>query len=126
MQQKILLVDDNEDLLKITGLILKSQGYEVHTAGTVEEATLLIDLNKPALILLDVCICQEDGLLFCNQLKHDAATHNIKVILMSGYDYDKKDWNGADDFLYKPFDFATLTEKVATHLAPASLTARSA
>jgi len=126
MHAPILLVDDNEDLVKITGLILKAQGYPVWTASTVEEATNLIKTQKPALILLDVCICQEDGLQFCDQLKHDAATLDIKVILMSGYEYSKEEWNGADDFLYKPFDFNTLTEKVAAQLATTPLTARSA
>ncbi len=126
MHQKILLVDDNEDLVKITGLILKTQGYEIVTAGTVNEAREKIALHHPALILLDVCICHEDGLLFCNQLKHDAATLDISIILMSGYEYDPKDWNGADDFLYKPFDFNTLTEKVKQNLTVKSITARSA
>ena len=126
MHPKILLVDDNEDLVKITGLILKSEGYQVFSAGTVEGASQLIEAEKPALILLDVCICQEDGLLFCNQLKHNADTLDIKVILMSGYDYSKADWNGADDFLYKPFDFNTLTRKVAAQLSVTPITARSA
>ena len=126
MHPKILLVDDNEDLVKITGIILKSEGYEVFDAGTVAEATHLIASQKPALILLDVCICQEDGLLFCNYLKHNAATNDIKVILMSGNDYSQKDWNGADDFLYKPFDFNTLTNKVAAQLSVTHISARSA
>ena len=116
MHSKILLVDDNEDLVKITGIILKSEGYQVFDAGTVEEATHLIATQKPSLILLDVCICQEDGLLFCNYLKDNAATNDIKVILMSGHEYSQKDWNGADDFLLKPFDFNALIQKVEQQL----------
>lgn len=116
MQNKILLVDDNEDLLKITELILKSQGYQIQIATTVQEAQLKIALDKPELMLLDVCICEEDGLQFCEQLKRDAATLNIKVILMSGYDFAKAEWHGADDFLLKPFDFNALTDKVAYHM----------
>lgn len=112
MKNKILLVDDNDDLLQITGLILKSQGYQTISASNVHLAESLIEREHPHLILLDVCICEESGLLFCNRLKQSAATKGIRIILMSGNDYNQSDWNGADDFLLKPFDFNLLTQKV--------------
>ena len=116
MKNKILLVDDNADLLQITGLILKSQGYEIFSALSVQLAEHYIQTETPQLMLLDVCICEENGLLFCNRLKQNAATKGIRIILMSGNDYSEQDWNGADDFLLKPFDFNALIQKVEQQL----------
>src|SRR5690349_3256436 len=103
METKILLVDDNEDLLKISQLILKSQGYDTDIASTIEDAEQKIIQQLPSLLLLDVNICNEDGRAFCSRLKQQTETQNIKVVLMSGYDYSEAEWNGADDFLQKPF-----------------------
>jgi DNA-binding response OmpR family regulator len=67
-------------------------------------------------------VCEkEDGRLYCQQLKEEAATKDIRIILMSGNEYDGHELNGADDFLQKPFDFTMLTEKVAQQLAPVSV-----
>lgn len=112
MKNTILLVDDNDDLLQIASLILKSQGYQTLSANNVRHAEHLIETEHPVVMLLDVCICEESGLLFCNRLKQNAATKGIKIILMSGNDYGQNDWNGADDFLLKPFDFTNLIQKV--------------
>ncbi|HUQ96517.1 MAG TPA: response regulator [Chitinophagaceae bacterium] len=120
MKPKILLVDDNEDLLKITQIILKAQGYETFLASTIQEAGYKIKIHQPALILLDVCICeQDDGRMYCHQLKEEAATKNIRIILMSGNEYDGSELCDADAFLQKPFDFTELTEKVVLQLAAA-------
>lgn len=69
MQKRILLVDDNEDLLLITQVILKSQGYMVDLAKTIGEAETAMAGGFPALILLDVNLCGEDGAAFCRELK---------------------------------------------------------
>jgi two-component system alkaline phosphatase synthesis response regulator PhoP len=119
MGTKILLVDDNEDLLKITQIILKAQGYDIFLATTIEEAARKIRIHQPALLLLDVSVCEkEDGRMYCQQLKEEAATKDIRIIMMSGNEYDGHELNGADDFLQKPFDFTMLTEKVAQQLSP--------
>ena len=123
MSTRILLVDDNEDLLKITELILKSQGHEITIATTFDDAEQQISLQHPQLMLLDVHVNDEDGLLFCKKLKQDPLTANLRIILMSGDDYAIEERNGADDFLSKPFDFNTLIEKVAQQLAGAEQTA---
>lgn len=113
MKKKILLVDDNTDLLLITQVILKGQGFEVALATTVDEGKTAIATAVPSLILMDVNLCGEDGSAFCKELKTDPDTREIKVILMSGDD-DKRLIDGAesDDFLPKPFDFNELIAKV--------------
>ena len=117
MNFKILLVDDNADLLKITQIILKAQGYETVLATSIEEAARKIKIHQPALMLLDMCICtQDDGRDYCHQLKEEAATRGIRIMLMSGNEYDSTALSDADDFLQKPFDYTELTEKVARQL----------
>ena len=119
MSQRILLVDDNLDLIKIVQIILKGQGYETFLATTIEEAVTKIKVHQPALILLDVFICDEDGREFCSRLKAAKETGHIKIIMMSGDDDNLgfMAWNGADDFLSKPFDFSELVTKVQKQLA---------
>lgn len=118
MKKQILVVDDNEDLLLVVNVVLKAQGYQVELAHSVQEAQQLIHTQAPDLILLDVFVCDEDGREFCKQLKAEATTRNIKVILMSG-DEDNSTAAGdlADDFLAKPFDFNELVVKIGKLLA---------
>ena len=118
MNTKILVVDDNEDLLQITQIILKAQGHAVFTASTIEDAGRKLKIHQPALLLLDVSVCDhDDGRLYCQQLKEEAATKGIRIILMSGNEYDRAELGLADDFLLKPFDFTELTEKVSAQLS---------
>ena len=117
MNPKILLVDDNQDLLLITQIILKGQGYDTFLATSIEEAERKIKIHQPSLLLLDVCMGDGDGRDFCRQLKTATATNNIHVILMSGDDCKlEKDCMG-DDFLAKPFDFNELVTKVQQQTA---------
>jgi len=113
-EKKILLLDDNKDLLLIVQIILKAQGYEVVQSSCVDEASQKIKIHRPSLILMDVFIREEDGREFCSLLKKDSDTGNIKVIMMSGIesDNDLLYTIGADDFIQKPFDYNELIDKV--------------
>ncbi len=117
--QKILLLDDNKDLLQIVQIILKGQGYETVLAYCIEEAAQKIKIHKPALILMDVFISDEDGREFCNKLKSNEETSNIRVIMMSGYDntLGLMTWVGADDFMQKPFDYNDLLTRVQIQMS---------
>ena len=112
--QKILLVDDNKDLLQIVQIILKGQGYETILASCIDEACTKIRIYKPVLILMDVFISDEDGREFCCQLKNNNETRDIRVIMMSGFDNNlgMMGWIGADDFMQKPFDYNDLVGRV--------------
>lgn len=113
-EKKILLLDDNKDLLLIMQIILKGQGYDVVQACCVEEAAQKIKIHRPSLILMDVFIKEQDGREFCSQLKREADTSHIKVVMMSGIESDNESLYmiGADDFIQKPFDYNDLLEKV--------------
>lgn len=112
MHPKILLVDDNTDLLQITAIILKGQGYLTVSATTLADAAQKIRIHQPPLILLDVNVCDENGMDFCRLLKNEKATSDIRIILMSGDELKKSCCPEADDFLAKPFDVGLLIDKV--------------
>lgn len=113
-EKKILLLDDNKDLLLIVQIILKSQGYEVVQSACVVEALQKIKIHQPLLILMDVFIKEEDGRELCSQLKNDPESSHIKIILMSGIETENANLHfiGADDFIPKPFDYDDLLERV--------------
>lgn len=113
-ERKILLVDDNPDLLQILQIILKGHGYQTVTAGGVDEAVAKIRIHNPCLILLDVCLADQDGREFCQMLKLNPETEHIRVILMSGLDESLglKDNIYGDDFMQKPFDYNDLISRV--------------
>lgn len=117
--KKILLLDDNRDLLQIVQIILKGQGYETILASSVEEAILKIRIHKPVLILMDVCLSDKDGYTFCNQLKHDPDTNQTRIIMMSGEDCNPAmvRYSHADDFMQKPFDYNDLIGRVQQHFS---------
>ena len=113
-ERKILLLDDNKDLLLIVQIILKGQGYTVVQACCIEEALQKIKIHQPSLIMMDVFIKEEDGRELCSQLKADPSTSHIKIIMMSGIESDNANLQliGADDFMSKPFDYNDLLERV--------------
>ena len=118
-EKKILLLDDNKDLLLIVQIILKGQCYEVVQACCVEEALQKIKIHQPMLILMDVFIKEQDGRELCSQLKNDPATSHIRIILMSGIETENANLQciGADDFMQKPFDYDDLLERVSRQMA---------
>ncbi len=118
---KILLLDDNRDLLQIVQIILKGQGYDTVLASSVEEASLKIRIHRPVLILMDVCLSDQDGYTFCSQLKSDPDTGLIRVIMMSGEDCNPNmiTFSHADDFMQKPFDYNDLVGRVGMHYSVA-------
>jgi DNA-binding response OmpR family regulator len=109
---KILLLDDNRDLLQIIQIILKGQGYDTVLASSIEEARAKIRIHRPCLILMDLFIAEQDGSKFCSELK--STDEGLKVILMSGYDPNASIIQNscADDFMVKPFDYNDLINRV--------------
>jgi DNA-binding response OmpR family regulator len=116
--EKILLLDDNKDLLLILQIILKGQGYETISAASVDEAMQKIKIHTPALILMDVFIYDQDGRELCRQLKMDPSTHNIRIIMMSGCDatLGLMTNTDADDFMQKPFNYDDLLTRIENQM----------
>lgn len=106
-KKKILLVDDEPDLVKVTTYRLKKMGYDVVTGVTGQEALDLIRSEEPDLVLLDLRLPVIDGLEVCKKIKADEKLKGIPIILFTastGSIMDNVKEVGADGYLIKPFD----------------------
>lgn len=112
--KRILLVDDDIDLLMLLERKLQRSGYVIETAASMPEAEYVVSLFRPHLVLLDINVAGDDGRQLCWKIKHSEETRDAKVILMSGYNYTVNGplLFGADDFIAKPFQSEFLVNKV--------------
>lgn len=116
--KRILLVDDDIDLLMLLERKLRKSDYIIESAASMPEAEYVLSLFKPDLVILDINIAGEDGRQLCWKIKHDKSIRDTKVILMSGYNYpiNRQLLFGADDYLAKPFQSEYLCQKVDAFL----------
>ncbi len=114
--KKILVVDDEPDILKVISFRLKKAGYEILTARDGKAALDLIAVNKPDLILLDLRMPVMSGEEVCATLKTSVELKTLPVILLTassgGKIADKAKELKADDYMIKPFEAEVLLEKV--------------
>lgn len=117
--KKILVVDDDLDILEAIQFTLEDAGYEVTTTEKGEYAENLHDTNGglPDVILLDVLLSGKDGRLICQKLKSQEETRHIPIIMMSAHPNAKQSVSavGADDFVAKPFNVDELLAKIAQY-----------
>ena len=107
MNKKILVVDDEPDVLELIEFNLKAAGFEVATAVDGAEALTKARSVQPALILLDVMLPEIDGMQVCKTLKREPATASIPIIMLTAkaaeIDRVLGLELGADDYVTKPF-----------------------
>jgi len=127
MPNKVLVVDDEPDVLTLTKLILEGAGISVITASNGKEALQKAEDEKPNLILLDVVMPGKSGFEVCKILKSQPQTRSIPVIIFTVLNRDVDRTlsveAGADDFLPKPLepeDLLLLVKKVKAHLEKSS------
>ena len=103
-QKRILIIDDDIDLLMLLERRLVKEGYKIEAAASLPEAEDVLPAFKPNLVLLDINVNGEDGRQLCWKLKKENSSKDIKVIIISGYDYSagRAVLFGADDLLPKP------------------------
>ena len=111
---KILLVDDEPDILEFLQVILEEEGYTVATTEKGDYVEKLHDGDLPNLILLDVLLSGKDGREIVKHLKHQEETKHIPVIMFSAHPSAEAPARayGADDFIAKPFDIDVLLAKI--------------
>ena len=116
MAKKILVADDEENIVFLIKRRLIKSGYEVVEANNGVDAVALAKQQRPDLIILDVMMPQMDGLQVCQVLKSDPKYQAIKIILLTARDQQKdKDLGkevGADDYVTKPFEPDELIKRV--------------
>ena len=113
---KILLVDDEPDILEIVGFNLSSEGYQIITAANGVEAVEKAKKHKPHLIILDVMMPEMDGIEACERIRQDSKLNNTIITFLTarGEDYSQVAGfdAGADDYITKPIKPKVLVSKV--------------
>ena len=112
---KILVVDDEQDICEILQYNLETEGFEVVTANSAEEA-MELPLQEFGLILLDVMMGEMSGFQMARRLKNDSSTANIPIIFITALDGEDdmvKGLNiGADDYIAKPLSMKEVKARV--------------
>ena len=115
-RKKILVVDDETDLIMMVQIRLEANGYEVISANDGKEGLDKVKNESPDLVLLDVMMPNMSGYQVCTILKQDARYKRIPIILITGKgqdDFEKVGKRmGADAFITKPFDPPVLLAKI--------------
>ena len=113
---KILLVDDEPDILELLAFNLSNEGYQIFTANNGKEALRVADQQLPHLIILDVMMPIMDGMEACERLRMDKRFQNTIIMFLSarGEDYSQVAAfdSGADDYVTKPIKPRILNSKV--------------
>lgn len=118
---RILIVEDEESLLKLESILLSSRGYLVR--GVTDGAAALKDIaeNRPDLVLLDIMMPGIDGFEVCRRIKGDPSTCSIPVVMLtakkSTTDQVKGAQVGADAYITKPFKAVKIMEVIESLLA---------
>jgi len=113
---KILLVDDEPDILEIVGYNLKNEGYKIYTAKNGIEAIEKAKKHEPHLIILDIMMPEMDGIETCEKIR---ATKGLENVLVTFFTARSEDYSqmagfdvGADDYITKPIKPKVLISKI--------------
>jgi DNA-binding response OmpR family regulator len=112
---RILVVEDNPDILELYTIMLRHNNYQVLGKNSAEEIEPVIKNFLPDVIVLDMLLAGLDGLNVCKQIKDDPSIANIPVIMISAHASGKERSAeaGADFFIAKPFDMETFLNTVS-------------
>ena len=116
--KKILVVDDDVDILNVVQLVLDAKGFDVIATPNWQQINTHVDEFKPDLILLDVSLGSQDGRNICKQLKSNKNTKHISVILFSANHNIESSLSEclADNFISKPFDINELVDGINSQI----------
>ncbi|HEX7393977.1 MAG TPA: response regulator [Anaerolineaceae bacterium] len=116
MPKKVLLVDDDEMLRKMTNALLVKQGFEVIAMEDGPKTLEHLKTARPDIILLDVMMPGMDGFTVCREIRANPATSRIPIIMLTALNSVENKVKGfeagADDYLSKPFDTAELVARI--------------
>lgn len=116
IKKKILVVEDEESILKLQSILLTLRGYAVEGAMDGQAALEAVVTMNPDLILLDIMLPKIDGLEVCRQVKANVATRHIPVIMVtakkSKEDLVMGEQAGADMYITKPYKSSMVIETI--------------
>jgi two-component system alkaline phosphatase synthesis response regulator PhoP len=114
--QTVLVIDDERDLIELVRYNLEKSGFDVIGATKAEAGLEIAKMNSPDVVILDIMMPGQDGLEVCRQLRGDARTARIPLIMLTakGSEADRVTGleMGADDYLVKPFSPRELVARV--------------
>ena len=119
--RKVLIADDEPNILISLEFLMKREGYEVHVARDGPEALAAIQRERPDLVLLDVMMPGKSGFEVCAAVRSDEALAGVKILMLTakGRDTDVAQGLGvgADGYMTKPFSTKELAARVREMLA---------
>jgi len=122
MTKKVLVADDEPNIVAAVEFLLQRSGYEVHVARNGEEALKLVEAHQPDLVLLDVMMPLRSGYEVCMRMRERPEWRHIKIVMLSAKGRDaevsKGLATGADLYVTKPFSTRDLIGKINNLLHP--------
>ncbi|EPR67967.1 response regulator transcription factor [Cyclobacterium qasimii] len=116
-KQRVLVVDDEEDIIEILTYNLEKEGYEVNSAGDGINAVKKAAIFKPDIILLDIMMPNQDGVETCRQLRENPDLKNTFIIFLTARSEEYSEVAafdvGADDYIHKPIKPRALVSRIA-------------
>ena len=118
-EKRILIADDEPDILEMLAYALKKEGYAVTLANDGEEAIQKARAIDPEIILLDVMMPKMDGIEVCRQLRSDKKFENTTIIILTARDEEYSEIAGfdagADDYVTKPVKIRSILKRLKAH-----------
>ncbi|MCQ2789180.1 MAG: response regulator [bacterium] len=118
--KKILIVDDEQDIVESLQFVLETTGFECHCAYNGEDGLNLAREIMPDLIILDVMMPKINGFKICRLLKYDTKYKNIPILMLTARSQEEDkligEETGADEYITKPFEIADIVKKVESYL----------
>ena len=115
-KSRIIIVEDDEDILELVRFNLAREGYQVEGVPTGDEGLKVIQAQMPDLVILDLMLPGLDGLEICRRLKNNEKTNNILIMMLTAKGEEADIVVGlelgADDYITKPFSTRVLTARV--------------
>jgi two-component system alkaline phosphatase synthesis response regulator PhoP len=122
MAKKILIVDDEQNIVISLEFLMRREGYEVLVANDGDAALEQIAVHTPDLVLLDIMLPKKNGFEVCQQMRATPQWQGIKVIMLTAKGRDTEVTKGmalgADAYMTKPFSTKELVAQVKTLLGP--------
>jgi DNA-binding response OmpR family regulator len=115
-ERKILVVDDEPNVVRSLTFVLEKEGYDVSSAANGEEAMAKIQEIKPKLVFLDVMMPKKNGYEVCKEVKDNSSLSDTHIIMLTakGQEADREKGfdAGADEFMTKPFSLMAVVDRV--------------
>ncbi|NOY61142.1 MAG: response regulator transcription factor [Calditrichaeota bacterium] len=116
MAKKILVVDDEKDIISLLKFNLQAEGYKTVSAMDGDQALVLTEEEKPDLVLLDIMLPDKDGWEVLRELRQNSKTENIPIIFLTAKDSEFDEVLGlelgADDYIVKPISMRKLLARI--------------